>query len=1250
MKKIYLLIPALFFVFGQPQANAQAFTMSLSSTSQCYSSGNNTLMATVTNTVAGVTNYTWNATGPTPSSCTAVFTFTGNGSTALVSFPCCGTYTIRCYAFNSTVTPGTPVLVTYTLANSTIVCAPVVTISGNSSVCQNNPISLSASGAANFTWLPGGQTAASITVTPTGSACYTVLGMTSLGCTNTAVRCVSVVPQPTVSVIGTGSVCAGGSATFVAAGAASYQWFVGTQIFTTTSIVLTPSATTCFSLGGYNGTGCASYTGACITVSAGGPTLTITGPSAVCTGQSATLSVSGAASYTWLPGNISGANIVVTPTANQCYYVYGSNGSGCTTLASKCVTVGTNLSLSASGGSFCIGQTKTLTVSGANSYTWLPFNTTGSVVVMTPTAATCYTVLGMTSIGCTGTATNCLSLMSPPSLTVGGTSTVCSASSGTIYATGATSYTWLPSNTVAQSMVITPTANTCYTVIGDVQGCTNTAVKCVSIGVSPTVTVLGNMTVCAGSPSSYTASGATSYLWFMGTATYSGSVVTITPTGATCFTVRGDNGAGCITYTTVCLSLMSGSAIAVAGPTSYCNGGSTTLTASGAQNYTWMPGNITATTIVVSPSVNTCYYVYSSNGTLCPSYGSRCITVYSNPVISATGGSFCAGQSKTLTASGAMTFTWLPFNVTSTYSTGGIIITPTVSTCYTVIGMTSVGCIGTATNCLTMTSPPVITVFGTTSICPGTSTPIYATGATSYTWLPMNTVSQVVTVTPTFSNNCFTVIGSNGSCTNSAIKCFNFLTTPVIAIAGANTVCIGGGFTLSASGANTYTWNIGSNSPTVNVNPSANACYNVYGTNSFGCISSASACVGVQTGSITLSASSSSVCRGSSASFTASGLSTYTWSTGSTNSSINIIPLSTTVYTVLGSGIGGCFGVRTFTVFVDTLCSNVWPGDANSNGIVSAVDVFELGLAYNNTGTLRSPGGNSYISQFANNWAGTVSTGKNKCHADCNGDGVVNLGDTLAIYNNFLLTHAFKPQGTSGDNNDLSINPSVGLFDTGQWNKVDILLGSATNSLAQVYGVSFDLSFDQSLIEPDSAYLVYLPSFLNASNQNVQFRKTYFTNGILYAASVRSDGMNVGGNGVIAEFHFKMKSGLPGNSVLNLNLANANKINQAGNLAVISSGSSTLNLNSSVTGIRQIENKQVMITIFPNPANDHLTIRSTTTAKVNYVLYDLIGRAVLSSDFVSVKTIDVSDLANGTYLIKFETTNGTFYKKLVVQK
>jgi len=56
------------------------------------------------------------------------------------------------------------------------------------------------------------------------------------------------------------------------------------------------------------------------------------------------------------------------------------------------------VSASSNSSLICVGQSATITATGANSYTWNPGNLTGSTVIVSPTVTTTYTITGTNSI------------------------------------------------------------------------------------------------------------------------------------------------------------------------------------------------------------------------------------------------------------------------------------------------------------------------------------------------------------------------------------------------------------------------------------------------------------------------------------------------------------------------------------------------------------------------------------------------------------------------------------------------------------------------------------------------------------------------------------------------------------------------------------------------------------------------------------------------------------------------------------
>ncbi len=193
----------------------------------------------------------------------------------------------------------------------------------------------------------------------------------------------------------------------------------------------------------------------------------------------------------------------------------------------------------------------------------------------------------------------------------------------------------------------------------------------------------------------------------------------------------------------------------------------------GATSYTWsLPGGWTGTsttnTISVIAGANSGQITVAS-GNCCGSSqpSTQDVTVNPAPVVSITATQFtvCNGNSTTLSANGASTYTWSPFIVTPS-----ITVSPSVTSSYTVSGTNSFGCSSTTVTSVVVTNNmlPTILINGSGISCPGQTVNIAANGALTYTWQPGALNGFFVSVTPTVTT-VYTVTGTDANgCYNSA--------------------------------------------------------------------------------------------------------------------------------------------------------------------------------------------------------------------------------------------------------------------------------------------------------------------------------------------------------------------------------------------------------------------------------------------------------------------------------------------------
>ena len=204
--------------------------------------------------------------------------------------------------------------------------------------------------------------------------------------------------------------------------------------------------------------------------------------STVCSGNSATLSASGATTYTWLPGNIQSPTLSIMPVSNTVYTVNGSCGSfssSATTTITVNQTPTINVSLSSS--TLCSGQSATAAASGATTYTWAPGSLTGATQVLSPSATQVYTISGSNG-SCSTSKSATIIVNQTPTVNVSlSSSTLCSGQTATAVASGATSYTWVPGNLTGATQVLSPSATQVYTISGSNGNCSSSSIKSLTV-------------------------------------------------------------------------------------------------------------------------------------------------------------------------------------------------------------------------------------------------------------------------------------------------------------------------------------------------------------------------------------------------------------------------------------------------------------------------------------------------------------------------------------------------------------------------------------------------------------------------------------------------------------------------------------------------------------------------------------------------------------------------------------------------
>ncbi|MBS1772852.1 MAG: PKD domain-containing protein [Bacteroidetes bacterium] len=717
----------------------------------------------------------------------------------------------------------------------TVNAKPNVTASPNTAICLGTSTTLTGYGATTYTWTPSGTLSCSActntNANPTTTTTYIVTGTDANGCTDTGMVTVTVNPKPVVSAGADQTICVGNSVSLNATGATSYSWSPATGLSCTTCANPTanPSTTTTYIVTGTNANGCTNTDTVIVNVNPL-PIVSAGSNVAICSGSSTTLTATGATSYSWSPATglscTTCASPIATPSATTTCTVTGTNANGCVNTATVTVTVNAKPNVTASANTaICFGSSTTLTGYGASTYVWTPATglscTSCTSPVASPSTTTTYIVTGTDANGCTDTGMVLITVNPKPTVSAGADQTICSGSSVSLTATGATSYTWSPSTglscTTCANPTASPTVTTTYIVTGtNANGCINTDTITVNVNQRPNVSAGSGVSICIGSATTLTATGAATYVWSpsAGLSCTTCASPSASPASTTLYTVTGTDANGCTNTSTVNVIVNSIPVVTATGGKTMCDGDSAQLLANGATSYVWTPVTglscTTCTNPMAKPGTTTTYIVTgTTNG--CSDTGMVIVTVRPKPTVSAgPDKEVCIGSSIGLLATGANSYVWSPATNLSCTNCASTTANPTTNITYTVLGTDANGCVNSAQVKVTVNPLPVIDAGPDQTICNGSSVKLTATGASTYTWTPFDGLSCTSCQDPVASPNhniTYSVRGTdNKGCSSKDEVNVTVIEKMPITFGPGDTICKGESATLYATGGTKYSW------------------------------------------------------------------------------------------------------------------------------------------------------------------------------------------------------------------------------------------------------------------------------------------------------------------------------------------------------------------------------------------------------------------------------------------------------------
>jgi hypothetical protein len=758
-----------------------------------------------------------------------------------------------------------------------------------------------------------------------------------------------------------------------------------------------------------------------------------------------------------------------------------------------------------------------------------------------------------------------------------------------------------------------------------------------------------NATVCPGASQLFTASGGGTYAWNNGATT---SSINVSQAGNYTVTVTAAN--GCTSSATAVLQAASNPTATISSGGEICQGGQTTLSASGGIAYSWSTGQTTAN-ITVSPTMTTTYAVTVTNQTLCTATATTTVTVNPNsaPTVTATNAYICAGQCGIITAVSSITpatYIW------STGATTAIITQcpPNIgATPYTVTVTTSSGCSASYSTFIQVFNNSTATINETNPICAGNSATLQATGGGNYLW-NNGANTSMITVSPTTTTTYTVTVSNTNTCSATASRTVvvNPLPTPVIS--GANSICTGGSTTLTTNGGGTYLWSNGTTAASITVTPTTNTTYTVTVTSNAGC--SATAQTNVSVSSMVATATNAYICQGICTTLAATAnvqAIAYQWSNGATSQAINVCPLNigTNPYTVTVTGSGGC--TATYSTFVQV-------------GTTPSVTISPATSICAGTSTTLSAQSNTNATYQWNNGATTASTSVSPTTNTTytvtvtSVEGCTTTATTTVSVSNMVLNigNVTQPVCNSGG--------TLGAFTTGgitpytrAWSNGATTI-SITNLVPGTYTVTVTDAANCSAVASAILTNQTLATPTNLTTTNISNTSaTLQWSAVTGAATYTVQGRKVG----TTTWTTLAPTTSTSRTVNNLQ---ACKNYQWRVRANCSDGTTTSAMSASVSftttgcGAAGKTNDEEMLTqaieLFPNPAANAVNLyyesSQATTAQV--YITDLSGKVVYQnrydlSEGINTLAIDLSQLPTSYYIVQFSSNGQNYYERLIVE-
>jgi hypothetical protein len=336
-----------------------------------------------------------------------------------------------------------------------------------------------------------------------------------------------------------------------------------------------------------------------------------------------------------------------------------------------------------------------------------------------------------------------------------------------------------------------------------------------------TLKTTNDTTVCPGDSVLVSLGGMQNYNYTPNTnvAKFNDSFAYLYPAAQTNYMIIGDINTGCFDTTYVLVKMKPKPTYTMTGPTSFCNGDSSTISFTGIDTTYWSPligiTDLSPTSKKIKITSTNSYNIRIVKGGTCDVKISLPVLVKTIPNFSLSKSfnqTMCIGDSMMVNENNSVpNLVWSPITGITPQSATSFSFKPLVSRKYFLRTLDTNYCAASRDSInFTMIPKPTIFIGGPSVVCSGNSVTFTASGADTFKWSPSTFLDtnkgNSVICTPT-SSRIYSIEGITGPCSATVSKTINVGTVAAnLTLIGKTEVCLGSGVDLTVSGADSVKW------------------------------------------------------------------------------------------------------------------------------------------------------------------------------------------------------------------------------------------------------------------------------------------------------------------------------------------------------------------------------------------------------------------------------------------------------------